>query len=105
MKQYRILWADDEIDLLRPHVLFLEKKGYEVITVNNGDDALEKCQNEHFDIVFLDENMPGKSGLDTLLEIKDISAELPVVMITKSEEENIMEQAIQMMSTVCVRMW
>ena len=94
MKQYRILWADDEIDLLRPHVLFLEKKGYEVITVNNGDDALEKCQNEHFDIVFLDENMPGKSGLDTLLEIKDISAELPVVMITKSEEENIMEQAV-----------
>ena len=73
MKQYRILWADDEIDLLRPHVLFLEKKGYEVITVNNGDDALEKCQNEHFDIVFLDENMPGKSGLDNLLEIKDIS--------------------------------
>ncbi|MCQ2193444.1 MAG: PglZ domain-containing protein [Paludibacteraceae bacterium] len=90
----RILWADDEIDLLKAHVMFLEKKGYEVVCVNNGYDALETCAQEHFDIIFLDENMPGLNGLETLTKIKEIDNTVPVVMITKSEEENIMNQAI-----------
>ena len=94
MKQDRILWADDEIDLLRPHVFFLEEKGYEVVTATNGQDALDFCQNESFDLIFLDENMPGLSGLETLAKIKEINPTIPVVMITKSEEENIMDQAI-----------
>lgn len=89
-----ILWADDEIDLLRPHVLFLEGKGYGVDTVNNGLDAVEKVRAKEYDIIFLDENMPGLSGLETLSRIKDIQPHTPVVMITKSEEEHIMEEAI-----------
>lgn len=94
MKKDRILWADDEIDLLRPHVLFLEEKGYEVVTATNGQDALDFCTNEAFDLIFLDENMPGLSGLETLVKIKEVNPSIPVVMITKSEEENIMDQAI-----------
>jgi CheY-like chemotaxis protein len=94
MAQVRILWADDEIDLLKPHVLFLEQKGYEVVTVNNGADAAEQAAEQHFDIVFLDENMPGLSGLETLQKVKENDATLPVIMITKSEEEHIMEEAI-----------
>ncbi len=94
MKKQRILWADDEIDILRPYVLFLEEKDYEVVTTNNGSDAIELCEKETFDIVFLDENMPGLSGLETLTEIKNLHPTLPIVMITKSEEENIMDQAI-----------
>ncbi len=90
----RILWADDEIELLKPYVLFLQEKGYDVVTTNNGNDAIELCEQEAFDIVFLDENMPGISGLETLTEIKNLHPTLPVVMITKSEEENIMDQAI-----------
>lgn len=90
----KILWADDEIDLLRPHIIFLEQKGYSVTPVVSGTDAIEACASTHFDVVFLDENMPGLSGLETLLEIKKNQPALPVVMITKSEEENIMEQAI-----------
>ena len=89
-----ILWADDEIDLLKPHILFLESKGYLVQAVTNGLDALEKVQESYYDMVFLDENMPGLSGLDTLTRIKEIKPNLPVVMITKSEEEHIMEDAI-----------
>ncbi|MCQ2335680.1 MAG: PglZ domain-containing protein [Paludibacteraceae bacterium] len=89
-----ILWADDEIELLKPHIIFLEQKGYSVTPVVSGTDAIETCQNKHFDVVFLDENMPGLSGLETLLAIKKAQPALPVVMITKSEEENIMEQAI-----------
>jgi CheY-like chemotaxis protein len=92
--KFQILWADDEIDLLKPHILFLEKKGYEVVAVNNGQEAVEKCENEHFDVVFLDENMPGMNGLEVLNKIKVLRPNLPVVMITKSEEENIMEEAI-----------
>ncbi len=92
--QDKILWADDEIELLKPHVLFLESKGYSVVTATNGQDAIEKVHNEHFDIIFLDENMPGLSGLETLAQIKEHSALVPVVMITKSEEEKIMEEAI-----------
>ncbi|MGB3618281.1 MAG: response regulator, partial [Catalinimonas sp.] len=94
MQASRILWADDEIDLLKPHILFLNKKGYDVTPVNSGPDALEKVSEETFDIVFLDENMPGMSGLEVLAQIKSSRPNLPVVMITKSEEEHIMEDAI-----------
>ena len=92
--QAKILWADDEIDLLKPHILFLESKGYTVKTVNNGNDAIDKSSEEHFDIIFLDENMPGISGLEALTKIKEEKPLVPVVMITKSEEESIMEEAI-----------
>lgn len=90
----KILWADDEIDLLKPHIMFLEAKGYMVETVNNGADAVEKSAATHFDIIFLDENMPGITGLDALAQIKEAKPQVPVVMITKSEEEHIMEEAI-----------
>ena len=92
MANERILWADDEIDLLKPHILFLEQKGYEVVTVNNGAEAIEKAKENFFDIVFLDENMPGINGLTALQRIKESDPTLPVVMITKSEEEHIMEE-------------
>ena len=94
MNKLTILWVDDEIDLLKPHILFLEDKNYRVTTCQSGQDALEELRESRFDIVFLDENMPGLSGLDTLNEIKVLDASLPVVMITKSEEEYIMEEAI-----------
>ena len=94
MSQIKILWVDDEIDLLKPHILFLEKKNYHVTTCNNGQDAIDLFDNENFDIVFLDENMPGLSGLETLAEIKEKKSSIPVIMITKSEEEYIMEEAI-----------
>lgn len=94
MANERILWADDEIDLLKPHIIFLEQKGYIVSTVNNGRDAIDMVKENYFDIVFLDENMPGLSGLQVLPEIKTIDPTLPVIMITKSEEESIMEDAI-----------
>ena len=92
--QYKILWADDEIDLLKPHILFLKNKGYDVMTVNNGRDALELVESRHFDLIILDENMPGLTGLETLSCIKLVAPHTPVIMITKSEEENIMNQAI-----------
>ncbi|MBQ8773972.1 MAG: PglZ domain-containing protein [Muribaculaceae bacterium] len=92
--QYKILWADDEIDLLKPHILFLKNKGYDVMTVNNGRDALELVESRHFDLIILDENMPGLTGLETLSRIKLVAPHTPVIMITKSEEENIMNQAI-----------
>jgi CheY-like chemotaxis protein len=95
MDKIIILWADDEIDLLRPQILFLEKKGYEVITVTNGHDALEECQqNRNIDVVFLDESMPGITGLETLSRIKAEIPLLPIVMITKNEAENVMEEAL-----------
>ncbi|HOY12720.1 MAG TPA: bifunctional response regulator/alkaline phosphatase family protein, partial [Saprospiraceae bacterium] len=91
----RILWADDEIDMLKPQLFFLEKKGYEVITVTNGHDALDVLQEDKdIDVIFLDESMPGLSGLDTLARIKNDNNNIPVVMITKNEAENLMEQAI-----------
>jgi len=93
-KKISILWADDEIDLLKPHILFLEEKGYRVCEANNGDDAIEAVEKEEFDIIFLDENMPGLTGLQVLSKIKTIHAHIPVVMITKSEEEAIMDEAI-----------
>ena len=94
MRKEKVLWADDEIDLLKPHILFLEEKGYEVIPVISGQDAIDHCKENTFDIIFLDENMPGLSGLETLVQIKQINPEVPVVMVTKSEEESIMNQAI-----------
>ena len=92
--QVRILWADDEIDLLKPHIMFLEQKGYSVDTVRSGGEAIDSCQENTYDMVFLDENMPGISGLDALSQIKELRPLVPVVMITKSEEESIMEEAI-----------
>ena len=89
-----LLWVDDEIELLRAHILFLEKKGYEVMTVSNGSDAIELCHQQTFDLILLDEQMSGLSGLETLQKIKDIQPATPIVMVTKSEEENIMDQAI-----------
>ena len=89
-----ILWADDEIDLLKPHIMFLEEKGYSVIAVASGDEALDELARCQVDIVFLDENMPGLSGIDTLTIIKNKHPMLPVIMITKSEEEHIMEEAL-----------
>lgn len=94
MKTIRILWTDDEIDLLRPHIIFLEQKGYDVQSATNGHDAIDLVRTNHFDLIFLDENMPGITGLQTLNEIKIIDPNVPVVMITKSEEEDIMDQAI-----------
>jgi CheY-like chemotaxis protein len=94
MANPRILWADDEIELLKPHLLFLQQKGYDVTTVTNGTDAIDLAKENFFDIVFLDENMPGLSGIQVLAELKNIDPSLPVIMITKSEEEQIMEDAI-----------
>lgn len=94
MNKPKILWTDDEIDLLRAHIIFLQEKGYDVEIATNGGDAIEKVENNYFDIIFLDENMPGLTGLETLTKIKDISPNTPVVMITKSEEENIMDEAV-----------
>ena len=94
MNNINILWVDDEIDLLKPHILFLEQKNYKVTTCQSGTEAIEVIDDKNFDIVFLDENMPGLTGLETLAEIKEKQANLPVVMITKSEEEYIMEEAI-----------
>lgn len=95
MSDVKILWADDEIDLLKPHLFFLEKKGYEMITVTNGNDALDEIEaNNDLDVVFLDESMPGLTGLETLAKIKEMRPSIPVVMITKNEAENIMEEAI-----------
>ncbi len=94
MQKTTILWADDEIDLLKPHIMFLEQKGYEIVTAINGSEAINLVEQQHFDIVFLDEQMPGVSGIEALEQIKRRFPQLPVVMITKSEEEMIMENAI-----------
>jgi Response regulator containing CheY-like receiver, AAA-type ATPase, and DNA-binding domains len=93
-QQNTILWADDEIDLLKPHIMFLRAKGYDVVTVNNGADALDLVSKQHFNLIILDENMPGITGLETLARINLIAPNIPVIMITKSEEENIMDQAV-----------
>ncbi|HCQ00719.1 MAG TPA: two-component system response regulator, partial [Candidatus Latescibacteria bacterium] len=90
----RIMWVDDEIDMLRPHIMFLTERHYDVTPVSNGDDAIELCRQEHFDLVLLDEMMPGRDGLSTLAGISDIHPNLPVVMITKNEEERVMDEAI-----------
>lgn len=94
MQETRILWADDEIDLLKPHILFLNGKGCTVKTATNGNDALDIYKAEEFDLVFLDENMPGLTGLETLAQLKALNNEIPVVLITKNEEEPMMDDAI-----------
>ncbi len=93
-EKQKILWVDDEIDLLRPHVLFLENKGYYVQTLTNAEDAIELVQHEDFDLVLLDEMLHGMDGLTALAELKDINPGLPIIMVTKSEEETLMEEAI-----------
>ncbi len=90
----KILWVDDEIELLKPHILFLQNKGYEIETCNNGYDALEAIKAGTFDLIILDEMMPGMTGLETLQVINEIRPLLPVIMVTKSEEENIMDRAV-----------
>jgi len=94
MNNGKLLWVDDEIEMLRAHLLFLEKKGYNVTKASNGTDAIDICETENFDLILLDENMPGLNGLDTLQRLKEIQPTTPVVMVTKSEEEDIMNQAI-----------
>lgn len=94
MNKAQFLWVDDEIDLLKPHILFLEEKGYTTDCVTNGHDAINKCKSKSYDLIFLDEHMPGLTGLETLAEIKERSPNVPVVMITKSEDEGIMDKAI-----------
>ena len=95
MDNIKILWADDEIDLLKPQLLFLKKKNYDVTTVTNGHDALEELEGDtEFDVVFLDESMPGLTGLETLSRIRNTNGTIPVVMITKNEAEHVMEEAI-----------
>lgn len=94
MQETTILWADDEIDLLKPHIMLLNEKGYKVTTVTNGRDAVDAFKNGYFDLIFLDENMPGLTGLETLSEIKALNNDIPVVLITKNEEEPMMEDAI-----------
>ncbi len=94
MKKYKILWADDEIDILKPHILFIQEKGYEVTPVISGQDAIDSFKEQDFDVVFIDEHMPGISGLETLDELKKINPSIPVIMITKSEDEGIMTDAI-----------
>lgn len=90
----RLLWVDDEIEMLKAHILFLQKKDYEVMTANNGADAIDLCRSNRFDLILLDENMPGLSGLETLTHLKEIAPTVPVVMVTKNEEEDLMDQAI-----------
>jgi len=94
MNNGTILWVDDEIELLKAYIIFLEKKGYKVVTATNGRDAVDMCNEQTFDLIFLDENMPGLSGLETLNMMKEVSNAVPIVMVTKSEEEDIMNQAI-----------
>ena len=94
MNNGKILWADDEIDLLKGHLIFLKNKGYDVTPVSNGMDALEECGKQSFDLIMLDEMMPGLTGLETLQKIKEIQPQTPVIMVTKSEEEDLMDQAI-----------
>jgi DNA-binding response OmpR family regulator len=94
MRKLRILWTDDEIEVLKPHIFFLREKGYEVDTCSNGNDTIDLVRQNSYDLILLDEHMPGLSGIETLRLIKEAKPEIPVVMITKSEEEEIMEAAI-----------
>jgi Response regulator containing CheY-like receiver, AAA-type ATPase, and DNA-binding domains len=94
MRKIKILWTDDEVEALKPHIIFLEDKGYEIDTCSNGNDTIDLVRQNSYDLIFLDENMPGLSGIETLRLIREIRADIPVVMITKSEEEELMETAI-----------
>ena len=99
----KILWADDEIELLRSHVLYLRERGIEVFEVTNGQDAIDAVQKDRYDLVLMDQMMPGLDGIATLREIKDIRPTLPVVLITKNEEEWLMDEAISEKVWMC--MW
>ena len=94
MRKIRILWTDDEVEALKPHIFFLQEKGYEIDTCSNGNDTIDLVRQNRYDLIFLDENMPGLSGIETLKLIKEVRTDIPVVMITKSDEEDIMEAAI-----------
>ena len=94
MTNGRLLWVDDEIDLLKAYMIFLRGKGYDVATASNGTDAIDLCRENDYDLILLDENMPGLSGLETLAHIKEIRPAVPVVMVTKNEAEDLMNQAI-----------
>ena len=94
MRKIRILWTDDEVEALKSHIFFLEEKGYEIDTCSNGNDTIDLVRQNSYDLIFLDENMPGLSGIETLRLIKEVRTDIPVVMITKSEEEDLMEAAI-----------
>ena len=94
MTNGRLLWVDDEIDLLKAYMIFLRSKDYDVTTASNGTDAIELCRENDYDLILLDENMPGLSGLETLARIKEIRPAVPVVMVTKNEAEDLMNQAI-----------
>ena len=94
MSNAKLLWVDDEVDLLKGHMMFLREKGFDVEAVSNGVDALEMLKEQAYDVVFLDEQMPGMDGLTTLGEIQQIRPNMPVIMVTKSEEEHIMESAL-----------
>src|SRR5688572_9904019 len=90
----RLLWVDDEIDLLRPHLLFMQGRGYHVDAASNGDDALELVRLSGYDLILLDEQMPGRTGMEVFDEIRRIDPRVPVVMVTKSEEDRTMTEAI-----------
>jgi CheY-like chemotaxis protein len=94
MRKIRILWTDDEVEALKPHIFFLEEKGYEIDTCSNGTDTIDLVRQNAYDLIFLDENMPGISGIETLRLIREVRTDIPVVMITKSDEEDLMEAAI-----------
>jgi DNA-binding response OmpR family regulator len=94
MRKIKILWTDDEVEALKPHIFFLEEKGYEIDTCSNGNDTIDLVKQNRYDLIFLDENMPGLSGIETLKLIKEVRTDIPVVMITKSDEEDLMETAI-----------
>lgn len=94
MRKIKILWTDDEVEALKPHIFFLEEKGYEIDTCSNGNDTIDLVKQNQYDLIFLDENMPGLSGIETLKLIKEVRTDIPVVMITKSDEEDLMETAI-----------
>ena len=94
MRKIRILWTDDEVEGLKPHIFFLEEKGYEIDTCSNGNDTVDLVRQNSYDLLFLDENMPGLSGIETLRLIREVRPDLPVVMITKSEEEELMEASL-----------
>lgn len=92
-KAINILWVDDEIEFLKPHIIYLRENGYVVNTASNGFDAIQEIYEQHYDIIFMDENMPGISGIETISRIKDINSKIPVVMITKNESEKVMKEA------------
>src|SRR5512136_253165 len=94
MRTVRILWTDDEVSALKPHILFLQEKGYDIDTCSNGNDTIDLVRQNRYDLIFLDENMPGLSGIETLKLIREVRTDIPVVMITKSDEEELMETAI-----------